>query len=550
MYMMKVFLYCILFWTFISFSLCLYAQNVKYASDYGFSVNATGEENSDALQKAIDGGGRVIVDGKGFYDISKSIFIDSNTELIFGDGVVLNKCKNNSGGLMSHMFINRHAFERTYDENIKIKGLSINMNRLDNGNDIGKILGLGGTLSFFYIKNLIIEDFKSVGGGYADFTIQICTFDSVRVENVYIEGLKDGIHFGRGKNFLVRNCKFKTYDDPIALNAQDYHISNPELGWIENGLIENCYDLEDGYGIGFFCRILAGAWPYWKENMKFQNSDAVISDGKIYRLSSEHGTVEQTSLCKPIHDKGTKTYEDGLTWTLTQKNDIVDHCGVRNVHFKNIYLQKNRYSAFSIHFDNDKFSRSYYPNCTPPIQAGLIFENVYQEANMEDSFIRSMTPIDTLKIINSEIKDARVNMIDIRVDGCDYGKQYLYFLNTSFYSDKPEFKVITNDYNLKGIKAEFVNCKKGNSDMLLSVDDNIEIVRYDITGINKVDNSDCIKISANNGVLFIDSKVETFLNVYDLTGCLVRVLNLDKGLNKFYDLKNGIYILSNTKVHL
>ena len=37
--------------------------------------------------------------------------------------------------------------------------------------------------------------------------------------------------------------KLGTFDDAIALNAHDYATSNPELGWIENGVIENCHDL-------------------------------------------------------------------------------------------------------------------------------------------------------------------------------------------------------------------------------------------------------------------------------------------------------------------
>ena len=32
------------------------------------------------------------------------------------------------------------------------------------------------------------------------------------------------------------------------------------MGWIEDGLIEDCYDLADEDTTGYFCRILAGAW--------------------------------------------------------------------------------------------------------------------------------------------------------------------------------------------------------------------------------------------------------------------------------------------------
>lgn len=39
----------------------VYGQQVKYASDYGFSTSADGEENAEALQKALNGGGKIIL---------------------------------------------------------------------------------------------------------------------------------------------------------------------------------------------------------------------------------------------------------------------------------------------------------------------------------------------------------------------------------------------------------------------------------------------------------------------------------------------------------
>ena len=98
--------------------------------------------------------------------------------------------------------------------------------------------------------------------------------------------MKDAVHFGPGRNFVVRHGVFRTYDDPIALNAHDYTTSNPELGWIENGLIEDCVDLDDPENgtTGFFARILAGGWRDWEPGMDIQSSgDAVVSGGRIYR---------------------------------------------------------------------------------------------------------------------------------------------------------------------------------------------------------------------------------------------------------------------------
>ncbi len=50
---------------------------------------------------------------------------------------------------------------------------------------------------------------------------------------------------------------------------------------------------------------------------------------------------------------------DGINWGVVQ-NDVTYTAGVRNVIFRDIFLEKPRI-GFSIHFDNDKYSRSYYP---------------------------------------------------------------------------------------------------------------------------------------------------------------------------------------------
>lgn len=72
------------------------------------------------------------------------------------------------------------------------------------------------------------------------------------MNDAIIKGMKDGVHLGRGNGFTISNCVFQTFDDAIALNAHDYSIGNPELGWIENGVIENCHDLSAENTTGFF----------------------------------------------------------------------------------------------------------------------------------------------------------------------------------------------------------------------------------------------------------------------------------------------------------
>lgn len=115
------------------------------------------------------------------------------------------------------------------------------------------------SISFFYAKDIRIERFRCNDLTKMQFGIHIGTFEDLIIDDVIIKGEKDGVHLGRGKRFTIRNGIFQTFDYAIALNTHNYTTSNPELGWIENGIIENCHDLNAENTTGYFCRILAGA---------------------------------------------------------------------------------------------------------------------------------------------------------------------------------------------------------------------------------------------------------------------------------------------------
>ena len=220
---------------------------VKYADRYGFLPENDALTNSEALQRCLDGGGKIHVRKPGTYSVCRTLMLDPDTDLLFGKDVVLSKALGPDSLGARFVFINRGAFERKFDENISIRGLNLRCNGLDSRSghklDVPVIVGLICQVGFFYIKNLNISDFTLLDLPPRDFAIQICTFENATVENVHIEGMKDAVHFGPGRGFTVRHGIFKTYDDPIALNAHDYTTSNPELGWIEDGLIEDCVDL-------------------------------------------------------------------------------------------------------------------------------------------------------------------------------------------------------------------------------------------------------------------------------------------------------------------
>ena len=413
--------------TLLTLALATACQPVKYADKFGFLPENDAITNSEALQKCLDGGGKIRVRKPGTYEVCKTLMIDSETDLVFEDGVILKKALDPNGVGARYVFINRGAFDREYNENISVKGLNLVCDGLDGRSgrelDVPVIVGMSCQVGFFYIKNLIINDFTLLDLPPGDFAIQICTFENALVENVHIEGMKDAVHFGPGRGFAVRHGVFKTYDDPIALNAHDYTTSNPELGWIEDGVIEDCVDLDDPeHGTtGFFARILAGGWRDWEEGMDIQSSgDAVVSEGRIYRTNGPKVKINYTSMYRPTHEEGTLTYPDGITWTMSQTRDICHSCGVRNVIFRDIRLQKKRHLALCLHFDHDQYSRSYYPYAEIPVQSNIVFDRISVE-NEIPALIQSRTPVDSITLRDSRIGNSKILLLNaIDAPGMEY----------------------------------------------------------------------------------------------------------------------------------
>ncbi len=271
------------------------------AADFGFSPEATGVENTRALQRAVDGAGTIVVGRPGIYNVAGTVYLGGDTSLIFGNGVFLKKVAEQ--GPFSHVLLNKGALTRTYDSHIAVEGLQIIVNGVD-ARTFKDVYGLHGQLAFFYVKDLRIDHFRCLDLGAAQYGIQVCTFEDLIIDDVIIKGRKDGVHLGRGKRFTIRNGVFQTFDNAVALNGHDYAVGNPELGWIEDGVVENCHDLDAEKTTGYFCRILAGAWIDWKPGMEVQQSDTVVSNGRLYRVQAKPDGTIYKSLTRPTHASG------------------------------------------------------------------------------------------------------------------------------------------------------------------------------------------------------------------------------------------------------
>ncbi len=421
------------------------SPTVVDAADFGFSPEASGTENAAALQAAVDRGGTIRVSRPGTYQLARTVYVGSHTLLRFGHGVFVQKV--NEVGAFTHVLLNKGAPARRFDEQITIEGLQI----VVNGVDVREyeVYGLHGQLAFFYVRDLRIERFRCLDLGRLQYAIHVCTFEDIIIDDVVIKGRKDGVHLGRGKRFTIRNGVFETFDDAVALNAHDWAVGNPELGWIENGVVEKCWDLHADETTGFFCRLLGGGWVDWRPDMEVQQGDTVVSSGRLYRVQAEPDGTVYMSRTRPEHTEG-QCVLDGINWGMVQ-TDVTYTAGVRNVVFRDIFLEKQR-TGFAYVFCHNRFSRSYYPGASVPVQEQFSFDNIHMLHHQPAPMLSIGTPVDAITIANSTFQDSPIRLSgDSEVR--DNGRTHISLIGCTFRHPGPmtliENRAADRDIRLK-----------------------------------------------------------------------------------------------------
>lgn len=388
------------------------------ANEYGFLPGNDARSNSQALQEAVNLGGEIVVEKPGIYDLSETIEIGDDTALTFSEGVQIRR-QASFKGRNGNVFVNKGFANGIYNRNISINGLHIDCNGVESA-DWGvdsRLVGLRAHVGMIHVRNFTVSDFECIGLLKKDYALQVCAFENICLEELFITGDKDGVHLGWGKGFVVRNGKFCTFDDPIALNAFDYSVSNTHVGWLEDGIIENCYDLADDTTTGFFCRILGGAWCDWYEGMIVHHSDTVCSCGRVYRVVMQPDGEVYTSYTMPCHTSGVREY-DGINWVCVRNEPVYD-CGCRNIVFRDIHLEKKRSSAVGISLNYDDYARSYYKGCKPVAQGDITLERISVENDVR-YMLHSNYPTKNIKIIDTDFKDSKVYFQAADIDGLTY----------------------------------------------------------------------------------------------------------------------------------
>ena len=392
----------------------------KNASSYGFLPTNEGDTNGVALQNAVDdlSGGTVIVDYPGTYKLSRTIKVPSNTTLIFGNGVYIEKVADSNGIYGRYVLLNVGALSAERNENITIKGLKVipNGDTLSGTADINFNSAIRGLIAMIRVDNLVIDGFEVIDHTYSEYSIQVSLFHNARLENLHIETNKDGVHFGQGDGFVLRHCYFLTNDDAIALNCVDYPISNVGTGDIKNGIIEDIHFMSaDGTT---FARkrgvlLLTGAWKEWESGNEYQvYGDYCVYDGRLYQSFSSDGPSTDTlvSTVPPTHTNvgGSVTYSDGMRWRLKQIEDVGLSGNVKNVVFRDIFVERKVADMFIFSSLSGGYLRAIYPNATVKKNENITFENVQfvaGESNNATTFITALNPISNIKIKGCELKN-------------------------------------------------------------------------------------------------------------------------------------------------
>ena len=227
----------------------------------------------DTIQQALDGGNVLLVIPAGFYPVSRSIKVYSDTKIVADQHAVIFRIGGTAVDIDDCLLSNAHEFtDGDGDENIEIEGGTWNLNNAENrrGDNPYDGKSFGGLLfRFTRVRFLTIRDITLANA--ETFFVRMVRVSEFRILNVnfynsYPHINQDGIHInGYCFNGVIRHLRsmspYTPGDDVVALNADD-GVDGNLTHRIELGPIENI-DIEDVSGdcVWNFIRILSFEQP-------------------------------------------------------------------------------------------------------------------------------------------------------------------------------------------------------------------------------------------------------------------------------------------------
>lgn len=371
--------------------------NFVDANEEGFLPTSDATTNVTTMNRLLASGGTIIVSQPGEYEVNGRMVLQSNTTLVFSEGVIIKMVSN-----CPYVLINAAAFKSdgSYDENIKVIGYHLNTNGFNNSCGIN---GLRGYLTFFHVKHVYVSDVRCMWYKAHIFFIHCCDWEDVEFANCFVIGDKDAFHFGRGFNGYLHDLTICAVDDSIALNAWDFADSNPQIGDIHDVLIENIVELPHYYNVnseysrtlGYTTRFLNGSWLPWTSGMEVQHSTTVTYKNNIYRVIN---LFQKTAISTATPSEGLGS--DGIQWRKEASGDNLGCC-CYNIELRNIvsYQTKNE-GNFGFNAINEVDHKSWVEGATPHPNHDIHFSNI-QVYDNNSTIFNIQGDVDNVYVDNS-----------------------------------------------------------------------------------------------------------------------------------------------------
>ena len=395
--------------------------DAKYPKTSGFLPTASADQNVIALQSAVSGGGLIIIDTPGVYELNDTILLDSNTKLICTHGVVFKKV-----APYCNVLLNRGALTKEYNGNITIDGLEISVNGQEAMPTL--VYGLRAQLGFFYVKNLTIKNFTCTDGKERQFLIYIVTWSNLLIENVRLAGDKDGIKLNNGHDAIIKNLDLTTYDDGMSLCGTDYPSVVLEVGNVYNVHYSNVTDHQYKNIFGRTCLIYTGAWADYAKGNEYRTGDFCLNNGKLYQCVNDHGFAHLSAKA-PVHGSGIVAGADTISWRYIQDCDFY-HTDVYNVSFENCIFEKSG-NLIAAWVESNGYHRTHYPSTEKLSNSwGISITSCKMKAsgeqvllcvtaNMKDVIISNCV-LDNLEAVIRVDSSSFNEVLNVSITGCSF----------------------------------------------------------------------------------------------------------------------------------